>query len=116
MVVFELEVTVSPLTKAKRAEQQIGAVLLVRAPGQAGSADEKVLSDLYGLTPAEARFLCLWLHTANIDMAAKRLCLSRETARSRMKQIFQKTTTHSQVELMRLLASGPFHVPGPPAR
>ena len=59
----------------------------------------------YGLSGSEARLACLLAHGASLCDAAKSLKLREQTARSYLKQIFFKTGTHRQGELVWLLLS-----------
>jgi DNA-binding CsgD family transcriptional regulator len=43
-----------------------------------------------------------------IDEIADSCAVTRETARSRLKQVFSKTGTHSQAQLVALLCSAPW--------
>jgi DNA-binding CsgD family transcriptional regulator/PAS domain-containing protein len=65
--------------------------------------DETDLRMPFGLTPAEAKLARLLAEGVSLTNAAAQLALSRETVRSRVKSIFQKTNTHGQAELVRLL-------------
>ena len=58
----------------------------------------------YNLTRAQARLTSLLLAGFSMIRAAERLGISDNTARSHLKQIFQKTETHSQMELVHLHA------------
>jgi DNA-binding CsgD family transcriptional regulator/PAS domain-containing protein len=64
------------------------------------------LYDLYHLTPAEARLAALILRGYSLHAAARRLHVSNNTARTHMKRIYDKTETHRQVDLIRLVAGG----------
>ncbi|MGB3737944.1 MAG: hypothetical protein WA948_01170, partial [Pontixanthobacter sp.] len=59
----------------------------------------------YSLSGSEARLACLLAHGASLCDAAKSLKLREQTARSYLKQIFFKTGTHRQGELVWLLLS-----------
>ncbi len=69
------------------------------------------LHDLYHLTPAEARLAALILRGYSLHAAARSLHVSNNTARTHMKRIYDKTETHRQVDLIRLVAGGtmPWH-------
>jgi DNA-binding CsgD family transcriptional regulator len=56
----------------------------------------------FGLSPAQARMNALIVTGHSIANAALALHISENTARSHLKQIFQKTDTHSQMELVHL--------------
>lgn len=86
-----------PVPGAERA-----AAMVVVSDGQSRVGIEE-LRALYGLTPAEARLALLLAEGVSLADAATRLGLLRETVRSRVKSIFEKTNTHSQAELVRLL-------------
>jgi DNA-binding CsgD family transcriptional regulator len=62
------------------------------------------LTQVFGLTPAEARLAALIATGASPAEAAERLAISRETARTQLKAILSKTDTHRQSALVALLA------------
>jgi DNA-binding CsgD family transcriptional regulator/PAS domain-containing protein len=64
------------------------------------------LYDLYHLTPAEERLAALIVGGYSLHAAACRLHISNNTARTHMKRIYDKTETHRQVDLIRLVANG----------
>lgn len=68
-------------------------------------SDWQAFSRAFGLTPAEARLAALLAVGESLEAAAEALGVTRETARSRVKSIFQKTDTHRQAALVALLAS-----------
>lgn len=59
----------------------------------------------FALTPAEARLAALLATGCSLEDAGDALGITRETARSRIKAIFQKTDTNRQGQLVALLAS-----------
>lgn len=66
-----------------------------------------ILRAQYQVTNSEIRFLRAFLRFLNIEGAAASLGLTRETGRRYIKVIFEKTDTHSQVELLSLLLNHP---------
>ena len=66
-----------------------------------------LLQQLYGLTPAEARVAQAMLQGHGLDATAKILDIQRTTARTHLYRLFEKTGTHRQSELVRLLAGVP---------
>ena len=81
------------------------AVAYIIDPQLAYSQSTEVLKQCLGLTISEA-FLCLQLlHGNSIKQAAQALKITEGSARQRLKTVFNKTKTHSQPELMRLLLS-----------
>ena len=65
--------------------------------------DADVLRQVFGLTPAKAALASLLAMGLTLHQAAGTLHVTRETVRSRLKTIFQKTGTHRQADLVRLL-------------
>ena len=59
---------------------------------------------LYNFTPAQGRIVGLILTGHGLTGAARALRVSQNTARSHLKQVYQKTNTHSQIELVHLHA------------
>ncbi|HHJ13830.1 MAG TPA: hypothetical protein ENJ79_05555 [Gammaproteobacteria bacterium] len=66
-------------------------------------ADQRSLADRWGLTPAEVRLALALADGLSLRRAAARCGISYETARWRLKILFQKTGTHRQTELLRRL-------------
>jgi DNA-binding CsgD family transcriptional regulator len=59
---------------------------------------------VFGLTPAEARLAGRIAAGENLNECAEAEGITRETARSRIKAIFEKTGTRRQTELALLIA------------
>jgi len=79
------------------------AVVLIKDP-QADSAQS--LNDfiqVYGITNAEARLLGILSNGQGLFEAAKELAITRNTARTHMRNIYAKVGTHRQSDLVRLL-------------
>ena len=84
-----------------------GATLFINAPHAPPSVDRSVLESLYGLTPAESRLVALLTRGLTLDAIAKRANLSPHTLRTQLKQIFRKSGTSRQSELIKLILTGP---------
>jgi len=82
------------------------AIVFVTDPEQSAVPDEDTLRTLFGLTPAEAKLTRLLAQGCALTEAGAQLGLRRETTRSRVKTIFEKTNTHRQSELVRLVLNG----------
>lgn len=80
----------------------VGVFLSVLKPGGATSRTG-VLRALFQLTPAEARLADLLGSGTSLPEAAEILRVSRETVRTQLKIIFQKTGTSRQAQLVRLI-------------
>jgi DNA-binding CsgD family transcriptional regulator len=66
--------------------------------------DARLLSQIFGLTAAEAKLAALLGAGDSIECAAGRLEISPATARTQLKVVFTKTDTHRQSELTALLS------------
>lgn len=71
------------------------------APATRG--EPEVLQQAFGLTPAEARLALLLARGAGLSAAAAELHIGRETARTQLRAIFDKTGTRRQAELAACL-------------
>jgi PAS domain-containing protein len=80
-------------------------LVLIRDPTEAKKVPIDLLRSLYDLTPAEAHFAANFLETASLKASAKAASITDGTARVHLKKIFEKTNSHSQAELMKLLHS-----------
>jgi DNA-binding CsgD family transcriptional regulator/PAS domain-containing protein len=65
-----------------------------------------LLNEIYGLTPGETRLALLLISDCSVEEAANLLGISRSTARSVLKRIFEKTGTNRQSALVHLLLTG----------
>jgi DNA-binding CsgD family transcriptional regulator len=64
------------------------------------------LAAAFALTPVETRLVTQLVEGRSVKEAALKLKLKVETARTYLKQVFQKTGTHRQIELVQLMKSG----------
>ncbi len=79
------------------------AVVVLRDPDRRKEIRPSMLRDLYELTEAEARLAIHLSSGASLEEACLQSRISKQTGRSQLKAIFEKTATHRQVELMMLL-------------
>lgn len=61
------------------------------------------LRRLYRLTQAEARIAACVLHGENLQLIAEHLEVTLSTVRIHLQRVFEKTGTHRQADLVRLL-------------
>lgn len=81
------------------------AVLFISDPEFRDVALTTVLTDVYGLTPAEAELAQLLAQGRSLEEAAGIRGVTLNTARSQLKQVFAKTETNRQGELLQLVLS-----------
>lgn len=80
---------------------QAAAVVFVSDPDARTTMSH--LAILYSLTPAEERLTSKLIEGQTLDEIAEDLQISRNTAATQLKSVFQKTGTRRQAELVRLL-------------
>jgi DNA-binding CsgD family transcriptional regulator len=83
------------------------AIVLINDPEARPPPPSAALAKLYGLTPAEARLLEALLQGERLGEYAGRTGISTNTANTQLKQIFAKTGTNRQADLMRQAFSDP---------
>lgn len=74
----------------------------------------ETLTQLYGLTSAEARLAVGLARGAELSELSSTWHVSRETLRTQLKAVFAKTGVRRQSELVRLLAGAPWKLTHPP--
>jgi len=100
---FHVHISPLPFERIDLGTAPVVVALTVIDPEYHPLLGKDVLSVQFGLTPAECRLAASFTETASLKRSAEKLHISEGTARQYLKQIFQKTDTTSQVELMRLL-------------
>ncbi len=79
------------------------ALILIIDHGAEAHLPTVELRDLYNLTPAEAEVALLVLRGLGLQLVADELRVSLSTVRVHLQRVFEKTGTHRQAELVRLL-------------
>ena len=79
------------------------AAVFIKDPEAALEPSARVLSRLFGLTPAESRVAFLLTQGKSMAETAVELSLSKNTIRTHVAQLLSKTDTHRQSELLRVL-------------
>jgi DNA-binding CsgD family transcriptional regulator/PAS domain-containing protein len=79
------------------------AVIYVVDPDRDLRALAEPACKYYGLSPVETRLACMLANGASLGESAKAMHVTEQTARSYLKQIFVKTETNRQAELVRLM-------------
>lgn len=101
----EFPTLVSPLRLAQdRMIERNYVAIFISDPGATINVSD-ALQHLYQLTPAEVRVASALADGKGLPECAEIMRVSIETAKSQLKGIFQKTGTHKQAQLVRLLMS-----------
>jgi len=85
-------------------ERPAAALFIVDPEAQLPSVRDLLIS-VYGLTAAEADLAETLAHGCSLAAAAEAHRVSRNTVKTQLQQIFSKTDTHRQADLVRLIAS-----------
>jgi DNA-binding CsgD family transcriptional regulator len=79
------------------------ALVLIIDPADEPEPAAALLRRLYGLTQAEAEVAIHVMHGADLKHISEELSISLPTVRTHLQHVFDKTDTHRQAELVRLL-------------
>lgn len=80
-----------------------GAIVFITDPDSAPRVSLALLRRVYGLTPAEAKLCRELISGDGLSAAANRLRISENTAKTQLTAVYEKTRTHRQAELVKLL-------------
>lgn len=94
---------IAAIVRADPATAGAGAVVYVFDPGRDLLPLIAPVCKLYGLSPVETRLACLLADGMALVEAAEKIRVREQTARSYLKQIFMKTDTNRQAELVWLM-------------
>lgn len=86
--------------------QEPAAVILLSDPERRPQIPCRVLASLFGLTPTEARIALALAEGLRSEEIAERMAISPTTVAFHLRNLFQKTDTHRQAELIALVLSG----------
>jgi len=86
--------------------REAAAILFIADPEGSQISTTEVLEGLYDLTRAEAELLRLLAEGRSLEEVAEKRGVTMNTARSQLKQVFAKTETRRQGELVRLVLTG----------
>ncbi|WP_289042679.1 response regulator [uncultured Aliiroseovarius sp.] len=87
--------------------------LFLSPPTDGKKVSEPLLIELFGLTPTEARVAAILARGARPSDVADELGVSQTTISFHMRNLFQKTGTHRQADLVALILVGPMAVKTP---
>lgn len=106
-----LHVLVSPLRSDAMGrnprEMEVCAAVFISLPGQSVRYSVGLLMSLFGLTRSEARVLGELANGKSLHEIAENLEISKNTARSYLQTLFDKTGTSRQAQLVCLVLSSP---------
>jgi DNA-binding CsgD family transcriptional regulator len=84
-------------------QRRPAAIVFVKDPTASAPPSRERLQELFGLTPAQAALAREIVEGDGIEAAAGRLGIARSTGRTHLLEIFQKTGTSRQAELVRVI-------------
>jgi DNA-binding CsgD family transcriptional regulator len=89
-----------------QAADEVRGILFVADPESAQLGPTDVLQSLYQLTRAEAELVRLIAEGCSLEQVAAKRGVTMNTVRSQLKQVFSKTDTSRQGELVHLVLTG----------
>ena len=100
-----LVLTATPVPGEQRREfdGRFAVAVLIAAPNPTSSAKQKLLADIYELTPTEARLAQIIATGIGVEKAARALNINPSTARTDLLRVFQKTGVSRQAELAHVV-------------
>ncbi|WP_298958975.1 hypothetical protein [uncultured Methylobacterium sp.] len=101
---YHVEVRVLTQSEALGATRPAVALVIIRDLERQMTVAPQHLTQLFGLTPGEARVAVKLFEIGHLDMVAEANGVSLATVRVQLKRIFAKTETARQSELVSLLA------------
>lgn len=101
---FSLLVTPLPAGRMADALQRPCAAVFILDPESRTAPEGEVLSQLYGLSPSEARVLMELTSGRSVNQIAAANRVSRNTVRTQLQRILEKTGTNRQAEAVALVA------------
>lgn len=81
----------------------VAACVFITDPDRTPVPAAEHLRQVFGLSAAETRVAAGLLDGENLADVADRLCISRNTARTHLRRLFEKTATSRQADLIRVL-------------
>ncbi|MFS0773071.1 helix-turn-helix transcriptional regulator [Sphingomonas sp. 1P08PE] len=88
---------------AESAEGGAAAIVYVMRPELSGLRGVEVICQLHGLSPVETQLVARLVAGATLSEAAFEMRIKPDTARAYLKQVFAKTDTHRQADLIQLV-------------
>jgi DNA-binding CsgD family transcriptional regulator/PAS domain-containing protein len=101
---YSLLITPLPAGQMADALQRPCAAVFILDPEKQSGLPGEVLSQLFGLSAAEARVLIELGSGQSVEQIADAHCVSRNTVRTQIQRIFEKTGTRRQAEAVALVS------------
>ena len=98
-----LVLSVVPASNAATEPADAAAIVYIIDPKLDTTKQLQPVCVLFGLSPVETRLVCLLTAGQTLQDAAKAMRIKDQTARSYLKQIFSKTDTRRQADLVRVM-------------
>lgn len=98
-----LVLSVVPAEEHAAQQGDVAAIVYVVDPRVDTTKQLQPVCALFGLSPVETRLVCLLTAGQTLQDAAKAMRIKDQTARSYLKQIFSKTDTRRQADLVRVM-------------
>jgi len=105
-----IHLVITPLGRRKvhaSAVHDFCLMLLMFDPEIEVVPDTELIMKAYGLTVAESKIVMLLMQGKKLDQVARLLVKKKETVRKQLGNIFAKTGTNRQSDLIRVLLRGP---------
>ena len=107
-----LEAVVTPIGRESSPlfDHRAAAAIFVAEPDVQDECPAARLRRIYGLTRMEAEVASRVVRGMDLSEIAENLGITIHTVRGHLKQLFAKTNTHRQAELVRLILAGPARI------
>lgn len=103
---YNFLLTICALPPTDHGAEPAQAVIFVSDPSRRPAVPNTVLSGLFGLTPTEAEVARGLAHGRRTDEIASDLSISATTVAFHLRNLFDKTGTHRQADLIALILTG----------
>ena len=104
---FTLSVSSLEAMKITRPSGRHYVVMLIATPEVLSHITQQSLQDIHGLTSAEAKLTLAIVNGGSLEAAVESLSISKHTARSQLKSVFQKIGVNKQSELIKKILTSP---------
>jgi DNA-binding CsgD family transcriptional regulator len=100
---YTIQVLPVRMNRVYAGSKAVAALVLIIDHGCEAQLEPADLRNIYDLTQAEARVALLVLKGHGLQFVAAKLCVGLSTVRVHLQRVFEKTQTHRQAELAKLL-------------